>query len=105
MYREEDVKDLASFLLVKEFIGFGDFVLIYLSCDGDNSVVITYYVDTASGVKHYTANRFSMESITSRESLQHIIEGSSVPIDTFLLNYNRGTNKVDEFLINCNPPE
>lgn len=105
MYREEDVKDLASFLLVKEFIGFGDFVLIYLSCNEDNSVVITYYVNTASGVKPYTANRFSMESITSRESLQHIIEGSSVPIDTFLIKYNRGTNKVEEFSINCKPPE
>ena len=68
MYREEDVKDLASFLLVKEFIGFGDFVLIYLSCDEDDSVVITYYVNTASGVKPYTANRFSMESITYKKN-------------------------------------
>lgn len=101
----ENIRDFTLFLLSKEPVYFGSHIYIYLSCNEDDTVSVSYYVTTASGIKPYKSITFLMETLTSRESLVRIITESSVPIDTILMKYNRDTQEVEEFTINGKPVE
>lgn len=76
-------------------------VIMYLSCNEDDTVSITFWLKSAMGFIEDKSSLYHMDQITKYKSLQNIITSSTVAIDTMLIKYNPVEGKLEDVQFNC----
>lgn len=98
-YTEDFIKFLFT-QAITELSSFKENVIIYLKCNEDDTVSVTYYAEKPVGVVEVSRKLYNMEFLTKEESLQKIISSSDVAIDSILSVYNIKDYVVESFKIN-----
>lgn len=103
----KSIKDFIVFLYVQastEFYNYNDNVTIYLICNEDDTITITYYVEKSIGTVEVAKKLYNMEFLTKEKSLQEIISSSTVAINSILAIYNISEHSVKSFEVNAPMP-
>lgn len=98
---ENNYKSFVQFLLaVNHMFGCKE-VIIYLKCNEDDSVSISFFSKKPIGFTKDKTVTYNMEYLTSQESLRNIIINSPVAIDSLQIQYNVESAVVVDVLVNC----
>ena len=98
---ENNYKSFVQFLLaVNHMFGCKE-VIIYLKCNEDDSVSISFFSKKPIGFTKDKTVTYNMGYLTSQESLRNIIINSSVAIDSLQIQYNVESAVVVDVSVNC----